>query len=144
MSESSRALSRRRFLASTAVAGAGAVIGTVGGGILGAAGSMGVPAAGATDTARPSGAAAGPEISLAPVIVPFQGGHQAGIDRPGIAQPNAILAAFDVVAPDRDALEALFRELTTRIRQLTAGTPPPPIDASYPPPESGVLGPSIG
>ena len=85
-----------------------------------------------------------PEISLAPVIVPFEGSHQAGIDRPGIAQPNAILAAFDVVAPDRVALEALFVELTTRIRQLTAGTPPPPIDASYPPPESGVLGPSIG
>ena len=125
-------LSRRRFLASTAAVGAGAVVGTVSGGVLGA-GSLAPPASAATTA-----------TSLAPVIVPFEGAHQAGIDRPGIAQPNAILGAFDVVAADRDGLAALFAELTTRIRDLTAGTPPPPIDDAYPPPESGVLGPSIG
>jgi deferrochelatase/peroxidase EfeB len=130
-------LSRRRFLASTAVAGAGAVIGTVGAGVLGGAGVL--PAAVAA-----SGTPGEPATGLAPVIIPFEGVHQAGIDRPGIAQPNAILAAFDVVAPDRDGLEGLFAELTRRIRQLTAGTPPPPIDESFPPPESGILGSSIG
>ncbi len=88
-------------------------------------------------------AATGPASGV-PVIIPFEGLHQAGIDRPGIAQPNAVLAAFDVVAPDRDGLTLLFAELTRRIRDLTAGTPPPPIDDAYPPPESGVLGPSIG
>ncbi len=125
-------LSRRRFLASTAAVGVGAVVGTVSGGVLGAA-SLAPPASAATTA-----------TSLAPVVVPFEGAHQAGIDRPGIAQPNAILAAFDVVAADRDGLAALFAELTMRIRDLTAGTPPAPIDDAYPPPESGVLGPSIG
>ena len=128
-------LSRRRFLASGAAAGATAVIGTVGGGVLASTGILGRPA-----TVSATGAPA----SGVPVIIPFEGIHQAGIDRPGVAQPNAVLAAFDVVATDSDDLRLLFAELTRRIRDLTAGTPPPPIDAAYPPPESGVLGPSIG
>ena len=90
-----------------------------------------------------AGQATGAERSRS--IVPFEGVHQAGIDRPGIAQPNAILAAFDVVAPDRDGLRALFAELTTRIRELDRGRPRRrPSTPPYPPPESGVLGPSIG
>ncbi len=131
-------LTRRRFLASTAVVGAGAVIGSVSAGVLGGAAAL------AADAPVASTPPAVPGINLAPVIIPFEGVHQAGIDRPGIAQPNAILAAFDVVAADRAGLAAVFEELTARIRDLTTGTPPPPIDDSYPPPESGVLGPSIG
>ena len=119
----------------TAAAGAGAMVGSVGGGLLAGAGILPGPGtAAAADTPGPG----------VPVIIPFEGVHQAGIDRPGIAQPNAILAAFDVTALDTDGLRLLFAELTRRIRDLTAGTPPPPIDEAYPPPESGVLGPSIG
>jgi deferrochelatase/peroxidase EfeB len=140
VSETSRSgLTRRRFLASTAVAGAGAVMGTLGAGVLGGVAALAAPASPAPSSAPPVSG-----ISLAPVIIPFEGIHQAGIDRPRIAQPNAILAAFDVVAADRAGLAALLAELTQRIRDLTAGTPPPPIDDSFPAPESGVLGPSIG
>lgn len=126
-------LTRRRFLASTATAGAGAVVASVGGGVLGATGLL--PGATATTQAQAVGG---------PVVIPFEGVHQAGIERPGIAQPNSIVASFDLVVGDRDGLRDTLVELTTRIRALTKGEPPPPIDAGYPPPESGILGPSIG
>ena len=142
---SDRTLSRRRLLVSGAVAGAGAFMGSVGVGVVGGAGLLSTAGAAASNgSPLASGTPTEPGASLAPVVIPFEGTHQAGIERPGIAQANAILAAFDVVAPDRDGLSALLRELTRRVRELAAGTPPPPIDASYPPPESGVLGPSIG
>jgi deferrochelatase/peroxidase EfeB len=125
-------LSRRRFLASTASAGAGAVVASVGGGLLGAAGVL------------PSALAQAQTQGDAPVVIPFEGVHQAGIERPGIAQPNSIVASFDLVVGDRAGLRDTLAELTTRIRALTKGEPPPPIDPAYPPPESGILGPSIG
>ena len=59
----------------------GAVIGTVGGGVLAGAGIL--PA---TGRGRGSRRCHRPGV---PVIIPFEGIHQAGIDRPGIAQPNA-------------------------------------------------------
>lgn len=108
------------------------MVASLGGGILGATGLLEPPGARAQVAA------------VAPLVVPFEGIHQAGIDRPAIAQPNSIVAAFDVVARDRDDLRATFVELTTRIRALVKGEPPPPIDAAFPPPESGILGPSIG
>ena len=127
-------LTRRRFLATTASAGAGAVVASVGGGLLGATGVL-PGAAPASGQAR---------VGEGPVVIPFEGIHQAGIERPVSAQPNSIVASFDLVATDRDGLHATLVELTRRIRELTRGEPPAPIDPAFPPPESGVLGPSIG
>jgi deferrochelatase/peroxidase EfeB len=126
-------LTRRRFLASTAGAGAGAVVAGVGGGILGATGLLPSPSVSAQA-----------QTVDAPVVIPFEGVHQAGIERPGIAQPNSIVASFDLVVGDQAGLRDMLVELTTRIRALTKGEPPPPIDPGFPPPESGILGPSIG
>jgi deferrochelatase/peroxidase EfeB len=130
----SRRLSRRSFLAATAGAGAAAVAGSVAGGALAAA------------AMRPTGghgtAAAG--ASLDPRQVPFDGEHQAGIDRPAVSQAAAIFAAFDVVAADRDGLALLLRDLTARGRMLAEARTPDPLYPLYPPPESGILGSSIG
>lgn len=130
---SARPLSRRRFLASTASVGAGAVVAGVGGGLLGATGILPTAAVGAQ--AQGLGA---------PVVIPFEGVHQAGVERPGTAQPNSIVASFDLVVPDQAGLRETLVELTRRIRELTRGEPPPPGDREFPPPESGILGPSIG
>jgi deferrochelatase/peroxidase EfeB len=78
------------------------------------------------------------------MVIPFEGIHQAGIERPGIAQPNSIVASFDLAAGDRAGLQATLIELTRRIRELTRGEPAAPLDREFPPPESGILGPSIG
>jgi deferrochelatase/peroxidase EfeB len=129
-------LSRRRFLASSATAGAGAVIASVGGGVLGAAGLLpGV----VTPTADAQAQPVDP-----PTVIPFEGIHQAGIERPGIAQPDSIIASFDVVGQGEELLRSTLIELTRRIRELTRGEPAAPRDPSFPPPESGILGPSIG
>lgn len=71
-----------------------------------------------------------------PRVVPFHGLHQAGITTP--AQGYAGFASYAVTAQDRAGLERLFRELTTRIRFLTAGGTPPDQSAG-----SGMLGPVI-
>lgn len=72
---------------------------------------------------------------------PFYGVHQQGITtaRPG----SGMVAAFDVLAPDRASLERLFRLLTTRIAFLTAGGVVPTLDPDFPPVDSGILGPVV-
>jgi deferrochelatase/peroxidase EfeB len=55
-----------------------------------------------------------------------------------------MLAAFDVVAPDQNALRATMRELTARGRLLASAWSPDAGDPLYPPPESGVLGSTTG
>jgi len=72
---------------------------------------------------------------------PFYGPHQAGIVTP---QPAAgLLAAFDVLADNRNDLERLLRTLTARIAFLTKGGDVPVLDQKLPPAESGLLGPRI-
>jgi len=72
---------------------------------------------------------------------PFYGPHQAGVVTP---QPAAgLLAAFDVLADNRNDLERLLRTLTARIAFLTKGGDVPVLDQKLPPAESGLLGPRI-
>ncbi len=71
----------------------------------------------------------------------FYGPHQPGIVTPPPAA--GLVAAFDVLAPDRAELERLFRVLTARAAFLMAGGRPPEIDPRFPPPDSGILGPEI-
>ncbi len=72
---------------------------------------------------------------------PFYGVHQSGVTTP---QPAAALvASFDVVAEDRPALERLFRTLTERIAFLMQGGKASTLDPRYPPPDSGLLGPTV-
>jgi deferrochelatase/peroxidase EfeB len=129
MAGSGGRLSRRRFLASAAGVGAATVAGGVAGGLL----VRNLDESSATPGER---AGAG--------LVAFEGRHQGGITRPLQTQATAVLAAFDVVAGDRSALERMFREVTARTRELARGFSPPAGDPLYPPPESGVLGASTG
>ncbi|MGI4811954.1 MAG: iron uptake transporter deferrochelatase/peroxidase subunit [Janthinobacterium lividum] len=71
----------------------------------------------------------------------FHGVRQQGITTP---RPAAgMVVAFDVLATDRAGLERLFLVLNERIKFLTTGGPVPVIDADYPPPDSGILGPVV-
>jgi deferrochelatase/peroxidase EfeB len=111
-------ISRRAFLA-----GAGGA--AVGGGLLAAAGCAG----------GDGGAAGGARF------VPFAGAHQAGITLEP-APATALMAAFSVLAGDREELRGLFRDLTDEIAGLMEGRPPEARDAAYPPVDSGILGAS--
>jgi deferrochelatase/peroxidase EfeB len=113
---------RRAFLAATAGAGGGAIVGRVL--PAGAAGANGgAPAADDRLTDR----------------VPFEGAQQAGIATP--QQRHALFAAFDAVADDRAMLADGLRALSERARLLTAGhrtligNP-----GEGPTPETGILG----
>ncbi|HBK47275.1 MAG TPA: deferrochelatase/peroxidase EfeB, partial [Xanthomonadaceae bacterium] len=73
--------------------------------------------------------------------VPFHGRHQAGIVTP---RPSAgMVAAFFVLAEDRQDLERLFRTLSARIAFLTQGGKEAELDPRLPPPSSGLLGPVL-
>jgi deferrochelatase/peroxidase EfeB len=123
-------LSRRRFLAAAAGAGAAVVAGGVGGALVaGAAASA--PSAVAGRTRLPS-------------TVPFEGRHQAGIIIPAVPQAASLFVAFDVVARDRAGLAAAMADLTARVRTLTEGWSPDSGNTLYPPPESGILGSTTG
>ncbi|WP_405016872.1 Dyp-type peroxidase [Kitasatospora sp. NBC_00070] len=87
--------------------------------------------------ATPAAAGTGP----ARAVIPFHGPHQAGIVTP--AQGYASFVSFAVAVPDRAGLEKLLRELTARIRFLTAGGTPPPDAPGAPPGDSGTLGPVL-
>ncbi|MEV4557524.1 Dyp-type peroxidase [Kitasatospora sp. NPDC049285] len=90
-------------------------------------------AAGAALTLGAPPAAAAPRQTTRPrATVPFHGPHQAGITEP--APGYAVFAVYDVLAPDRAALERLLRALTDRARLLTEGTPAPD--------DNGMLGPT--
>ena len=125
------AASRRGFLL-----GAGAI----------AAGGAVAPAMGAET--QPGAQVAAPVVADAPISgeqatgrVPFYGLHQAGIVTPRPA--SGMVAAFDVVANTPDDLRALLKTLTERIAFLTQGGPIPERDPKFPPPDSGILGPTI-
>jgi deferrochelatase/peroxidase EfeB len=124
-----RRLSRRDFLAGTAVVGAAAVAGSVVGG-------AGVLAANAVTDRRPT-------IGV-PGYIPFEGTHQHGITDPSRPQTAAIFVALDAVIDSKAELATAIAELTGRSRALTSGLAPDPGDTLYPPPESGIVGPTVG
>jgi len=104
-------------------------------------------ASGALSAGMPSTSTATPAGELAPGDdgtqdrQRFFGRHQAGILTP---QPAAALVvSFDVLAADRADLKRLFRTLTERIAFLTQGGEAPSRDRKFPPPDSGVLGPTV-
>ena len=68
---------------------------------------------------------AAPTVTV-PGYIPFGGDHQAGIVRPARPQNAAIFVALDAVVGSRPELVMALGELTTRIRQLTAGWAPEP------------------
>jgi deferrochelatase/peroxidase EfeB len=77
-----------------------------------------------------------------PAVIDWRGPHQVGITTP---QPAAgLVVAFDLLAPDRAALEELFRTLTERVAYLTGGHAAPQADdPRLPPPESGLMGAEV-
>ena len=90
------------------------------------------------------GQAAPPVQGPRHAIIPFDGVHQAGIVRPVLQQPATLMAAFDVVAPDKDALASTMRELTRRGRDLSGAFSPDAGDPLFPPSESGITGSTTG
>ena len=128
--EAGKGYSRRAFLGIAAGAGASAVIGGIGGGLLVAGTRL------AEEPAQPA--------AQTGTTVAFEGANQAGIARPGVPQPNAVIASFDVVAASRAGLEVALQELTRRSRLLSAGWSPEAGDPLYPPEESGILGAATG
>nr|WP_297457761.1 iron uptake transporter deferrochelatase/peroxidase subunit [uncultured Halomonas sp.] len=71
----------------------------------------------------------------------FRGPYQQGITTPRPA--TGMVVAFDVLARDRADLKRLFLTLTERIAFLTEGGTYPQRDPSFPPVDSGILGPTI-
>jgi deferrochelatase/peroxidase EfeB len=71
--------------------------------------------------------------------VAFEGRHQAGITTP--SQAAALVAAFDVVATDREELAGAMRDLTEAARWLAAGGAAPKRDPLLPPSDNLILGP---
>ncbi len=71
----------------------------------------------------------------------FYGPHQSGVTTP---QPAAALvASFDVLGETRADLIRLMRGLTRRIAFLMEGGAVPLEDTRLPPPDSGLLGPTV-
>jgi deferrochelatase/peroxidase EfeB len=107
---------------------------------LGAAGgtiALGAATSSAAASECPSEETSDPALES----LPFYGPHQAGVVTP---QPAAgLLAAFDVLADNRNDLERLLRTLTARIAFLTKGGDVPALDQRLPPVESGLLGPRV-
>jgi deferrochelatase/peroxidase EfeB len=119
-------LNRRRFLTRSA-----AVLGT-----------GGLAAAGGRDLAGDPGSARADGVS--PTLadrVAFEGRHQSGVVTRGGGE--ATFAALDAVAADRAALIQGLRTLSSRARQLAAGTTMGPQEPDEPPADSGTLGTTI-
>lgn len=119
-------LSRRAFLSGSAAVGAAAVVGGLGG----------VAIATAAEDKSPAIKVAG--------YVPSDGVHQAGIVTPVRPQTAALFVALDAVVESRPELITTLAELSGRIARVTAGWAPEAGDQLYPPPESGILGASVG
>ena len=98
-------LSRRDFLAGSAVVGAAAVAGGTGGLAI------------ATAAEAPPRPAPG----TIPGYIPFDGAHQAGIVTPARPQAAALFVAMDLVVASQPELATALAELTKRTRQLTGG-----------------------
>ena len=123
-------LSRRDFLAGSAVVGTATVVG----GLTGAA-------AGFALASPPSAARA---TNLLPGFIPFDGPYQAGIVTPARPQPAALFVSMDAVVTSKPELVTALTDLTARSRQLTSGWAPEAGDPLYPPPESGIIGATVG
>lgn len=104
-------ITRRRLLGTLGAAGAVGAVGAVGG--LGASSVAGI-------NAEAVGASPLPSQS----IISFHGEHQAGIANP--APSHAVVAAFDVTAPDRAALQALLESWSLAASRMTRGLPAGP------------------
>ncbi|MCV7282843.1 Dyp-type peroxidase [Mycolicibacterium flavescens] len=107
--------SRRGFLAGALGTGAGAAL---------------------AGCSSPEPAPAGPPAAA---LVPFEGAHQTGVTALPIPE-QGLVASFNVLSPDREALTHAFRELTDEIRGLMAGRAPEARGPAYPPVDSGILG----
>ncbi|MBJ7514547.1 MAG: Dyp-type peroxidase, partial [Acidimicrobiia bacterium] len=107
--ERASGITRRRLLGRLGAAGAVGAVGAVGG--LIASGVAASNAAGASPLSSES-------------IISFHGEHQAGIANP--APSHAVVAAFDVTAPDRAALQALLESWSLAASRMTRGVPAGP------------------
>jgi len=120
--------------------------GALGAGVTGAAGGAlaGAAAGYAYRSARPAppGQALSEQGWFGRLpAVPFHGRYQAGIvPKP---QRQTLVVSFSVTADGRGELTELLRTVTDRARFLTAGGTPPPEGIGAPPPDSGVLGPTV-
>jgi len=116
--------------------------GGVAGGVV-AGGAAGAVAGYAAHTVAPDPAVAANEaiVTGTAPAVPFHGRYQAGI-LPGSQRATAVVS-FTATAASRAELTDLFQTVTDRARALTAGYTPPPAGINGPPPDSGVLGPTV-
>ena len=127
MGSSRGSVSRRGFLGG----GAAAVLSTAAGAsVLGACSSESNADADA-EKGQPASSPQRQRFAL-------EGVHQIGITTP--AQEHAIVAAFDSVAQDSAALQAMFRTLTSEVRDLLAGSPAPALDPLLPPADNLIVG----
>lgn len=112
-------LDRRRFLAAAAFGGLSAT-------------AMGACSGEEHSTA---GAASG---TGGPGYLPFRAPHQVGITAGH--QSTGLMAAFDVVARDRDELAELFAGLTTEAERIMTGQPYEEREPAFPPLHTGTVG----
>ena len=105
-----------------------------------AAGAAALAAAGCQATVGPTSARAdSARGQLSDRVLPFEGTHQAGIATH--AAHFGLMAAVNLVRPDRARLAQSLRALTDEARRLVAGRRPEVRDDAFPPTETGVLGP---
>lgn len=90
-------------------------------------------------------AAGAPPEPQRPASYPFDGVHQAGIDRPGpkVAQPLANFSSFDVTVANRKELIDLFHILTDRAHFLTTGGKLAPAGPGGAPLDDRLLGETV-
>lgn len=110
-------------------------------GAAGFAAAATLPAQAQTSQAETSQPRVSAPNAADPLIVPFEGAHQAGIVT---AQPYAgLVVAFDLLVETPAELRELFVVLTERARFLTQGGRAEVLDPRFPPADSGILGPVI-
>ena len=114
-------MDRRRFLSSTALGGLTAAV-------VGCASDDEGVTDGLLQGAPPPKA----------VYLPFRGDHQVGVT--AAEQSTGLMAAFDVVARDRDELEQLFADLSAEIERIMTGAAYDEREPAYPALYTGVVG----
>lgn len=114
-------ISRRHLLQGAALGGAAVGVGAL------------IPAAGSIVQAAPAAATTRATAS-------FHGPRQAGV----LETPanETIMAVFDVIVSDRNALLELFVTLTEQARLLSGTSPVPDAGPKAPPADNGILGPA--